>query len=74
MLMGGLDVLVEQSLVDELTASLGKQVRAILFPALGHGVTSTACALGIGAAFYANPDAELDTKCIEPRPRITFER
>lgn len=73
MLIGGLDPLFEPAVAEEISVSLGDRVRAVTFPALGHGVAGSGCALGIAAAFFANPSAKPETKCVERSPRIVFE-
>jgi pimeloyl-ACP methyl ester carboxylesterase len=72
-LVGGLDMLIEQSFLEDLTRALKKQMRIIVFPALGHATMSSPCAKRIGAAFYTDPRAAVDTTCVEPRPRIVFD-
>lgn len=73
-LVGGLDMLAEQWFLDELKASLGKRLRTVTFPALGHATLSDACASRLMGEFYGNPTAPPDTTCVAPEPRIVFER
>lgn len=73
-LVGGLDMLVEQWLLEELNASLGKRLRTVTFPALGHATFEDECARRTMATFYGNPAGAPDTTCMAARPRIIFER
>lgn len=47
---------------------------ALVFPEAGHGVLQFSdCAVDIGIAFIEDPEAPLDTRCIEPlRPTFTL--
>lgn len=73
-LVGGLDMIAEQWFLEELKASLGKRLRTVTFPALGHATLSDECARRIAATFYGNPATAPDTTCMVPQPRIVFER
>ena len=73
-LVGGLDMLAEQWFLDELKTSLGKRLRTVTFPALGHATFLDGCASRVMGAFYGNPAAAPDTSCMAPQPRIAFDR
>ena len=73
-LVGGLDMLAEEWVLDELKTALGKQLRIVTFPGLGHAMLLDPCAGSFLGRFYGNPAAAPDTTCMAPRPRIVFER
>ena len=71
-MMGELDPYFEPAVLREIERRLGSRSRTLMFPASTHGVFSRGCSGNILAAFFADPIAALDARCIEAMPRIDF--
>lgn len=71
-LIGEIDPYYEPAVVRSIQGRLGDRSRTIMFPAATHGVWSRGCSGNIVAAFFADPNAVLDARCMEAMPKIDF--